>query len=1010
MEAVAMFRGKSPRTISLFNPATTGKADLHQYVDLASSLTLRSGALQEINTSAPGILRLQLPSPLNISLDLYKVDIFSATAQIKTSDGLRLQPNPENNFYRGIINGNPNSLAIVSIFKDKIQILYSDENGNKRIQQTHDGTYIAFEDKNILIPNPMDCFVRDTGDLETFENPENSSVRNMSGNCVEVYVECDFKSYQDNGSSVTNTENWVDALWNEVITLYSNESIPVLVSDIFVYTTSTPAFDTLNNTSALLNAFVSHMSNTSYNGRLAHFMSTRGLGGGIAYIDVLCSNTLMCAVSTSLSTSIVPFPTYSWSVECVTHEMGHNMGSPHTHACAWNGNNTAIDGCGPQAGYSEGCSGPIPASGTIMSYCHLISGVGINFNNGFGTQPGNKIRLKYNSASCNTGTCALPVCTTLTDPLPNSTNVDINADLSWTATQSANGYLLTVGTTPGGTNIANNLDVGLVTTYDIGALPFNTGIYVKIVPYNGLGSAIGCQQQSFTTEQNVAPSCTHLTSPLNGATNVALTAVLHWAHSVGNQAGYKLTIGTTPGGTQIANQLNVGNVNFYDPPGFLPFSATIYVKITPYGANGDVSGCSIENFSTVVPINGDFCSMAINLPCGAALSGNTTLAIADPEAFACGVDISAPGIWYTFVGDGQNTVIATCTQHSYDTQLNAYSGSCSNLTCVTGIDDFCAQGSQITFTAVNGVTYFILVQGWGGQTGTYTLTRTCYTGPLYCQASGYFPTFEWIDTVSVAGVIKSSGSTSYSDFTNQTITVSRGGSYPFLISPGFLQGARNEYYGLWIDLNKDGDFSDSGEQLFATGPSGSNVSGNITIPITASSGFTRMRVAMSHTELPAFCGTFSNGEVEDYTVNIRCNLVISTADDSGNGTLRNVSMCADDNENVLFTPALNNQIITISSGPLVVDGAWKWMANAGTNITIKAAQNVTRLLSIPTGKSAEIQYLTLIGGNTSPGSAIDNAGTLILRNAIVKPATSSSTIPIRNTGVMNVFGPTNINN
>src|SRR4029079_9068882 len=117
---------------------------------------------------------------------------------------------------------------------------------------------------------------------------------------------------------------------------------------------------------------------------------------------------------------------------------------------------------------------------------------------------------------------------------------------------------------PGGTNIVNNVDVGLVTTYDIGVLPFNTTIYVKIVPYNLLGSAIGCQSQSFTTEQNVAPACTHLTSPLNGATNVALTAVLHWAHSVGNQTGYKLTIGTTPGGTQIANQLNVGNVNFYD--------------------------------------------------------------------------------------------------------------------------------------------------------------------------------------------------------------------------------------------------------------------------------------------------------------------------------------------------------------------------------------------------------------------------------------------------------------
>lgn len=85
----------------------------------------------------------------------------------------------------------------------------------------------------------------------------------------------------------------------------------------------------------------------------------------------------------------------------MTHEMGHALGSPHTHACAWNGNNTAIDGCGPAAGYGEGCNGPIPSQGgTIMSYCHLIAGVGINFNLGFGPQPGQLIRTTVDSKSC----------------------------------------------------------------------------------------------------------------------------------------------------------------------------------------------------------------------------------------------------------------------------------------------------------------------------------------------------------------------------------------------------------------------------------------------------------------------------------------------------------------------------------------------------------------------------------------------------------------------------------
>ena len=155
------------------------------------------------------------------------------------------------------------------------------------------------------------------------------------------------------------------------------------------------------------------------------------------------------------------------------------------------------------------------------------------------------------------------------------------------------------------------------------------------------------------------------------------------------------------------------------------------------------------------------------------------------------------------------------------------------------------------------------------------------------------------------------------------------------------------------------------------------------------------------------CGTYDNGEVEDYALNIRCNLVTSLLDDSGNGTLRNVSTCADDNENILFASTLNNQIINITNGPIVVDGIWKWMATAGTNIQVKAGA-ITRLLTVPVDKSMEIQNLKLYGGTTATGSTIDNAGTLILRDTNIYPATGSNSIPVRNNGTANIFGLCNI--
>ena len=1022
-KAIQLFQGKNPATFELFNPGTEAKEDIKTYLDKAQSMTIRPEVLKALQVADQGLIRLQLPTPLDIQLDLYRANVFSEAAMIKTSDGRSFTPNPAHQFYRGIISGNPNSIAIVSVFEDRVQIVFSDQHGNKRIQQSNDGQYLMYADEDILTPKNLECYTDETNGINPAQDTSGASQRMLTGNCVEVYVECDFKCYQDNGNSVPATEEWVAELWNEVSALYENESIPVAVSDILVYTSAADdPFDQLNSTSAVLNAFQAHIASITYNGRLAHLLSTRTLGGGIAYIDVLCSTVYQVAFSANLVTNIIPVPTYSWSVEVVTHEMGHNMGSPHTHACAWNGNNTQIDDCGNQyvannGGTPEGAACynpnspilPTGTGGTIMSYCHLIGNVGINFNNGFGTQPGNLIRNRYNNAGCNTGTCSPPLCSTLTTPAPGATNVDINQDLFWASAPGATGYKLTVGTSPTNGSIVNNLDVGLVTTYNpANPLPFGTTIYVKIVPYNNLGDAVGCTNQSFTTEGDVAPSCTQMNDPANGATGVSVDAIIYWAHSAGNQTGYKISIGTTLNGTNIANLVDVGNVNFYNHPTSFPYGTTLYVKITPYWPGGDITGCASQSFTTFNPIPGDFCNTAINLPCGGSVTGNTLLALPDPGLPFCGTAVEAPGIWYTFVGDGTNAIIATCSQYSFDTQLNAYQGTCGNLVCVTGIDDFCYTGSLISFPTVSGTTYFILVQGWGGGQGTFTLTRTCYTGPFYCTASGRDAFTEWVSNVTFAGISTTSGSSSYSDYMATPITVSRGGTYTLQLTPSFLQGARNEYYKVWIDYNHDGDFVDGGEQVFSAGPSTTAVSGNVTIPVTAARATTRMRVAMRYNATPSSsCGTYDNGEVEDYALNIRCNLVTSLLDDSGNGTLRNVSTCSDDNENILFASTLNNQIINITNGPIVVDGIWKWMATAGTNIQVKAGA-ITRLLTVPVGKSMEIQNLNLYGGTTATGSTIDNAGTLILRDTNVYPATGSNSIPVRNNGTANIFGLCNI--
>ncbi|MBK7947006.1 MAG: hypothetical protein IPJ85_17610 [Flavobacteriales bacterium] len=72
-------------------------------------------------------------------------------------------------------------------------------------------------------------------------------------------------------------------------------------------------------------------------------------------------------------------------------------------------------------------------------------------------------------------------------------------------------------------------------------------------------------------------------------------------------------------------------------------------------------------------------------------------------------------------------VLSTCPDETFDTKLNVYAGPCDALTCIAGNDD--ANGdvlcSTVTFNSTAGQAYYVLLQGYNGQTGAFTLSLTC---------------------------------------------------------------------------------------------------------------------------------------------------------------------------------------------------------------------------------------------------------------------------------------------
>ncbi len=415
----------------------------NQHVTDAAYLELNENNLTNWYNSRTRNISVEIPvaTGQSFELELTRVRVTAEDFQIKINGG---EPRDYDAFpglfYRGIIKGQPNSLAALSIYNDHVRAMISDKNGNyvlaKLSEETE--TYILYNDRNLTTTPDFSCEVEESDIPKPHPHDEVEVQGRDQGDCISVYVEADNAMYIAQGSSFANVGSYITALMNEVATIYANEGITVTLATYGVWTIADP-YAAMTTTGAILPAF--RNNNPNHAGDLAHFITTRSIGGGRAYLDQLCGDSPY-AVSGSMSTSVTPVPTYSWSIMVFTHEMGHNLGSGHTHSCLWNaGGNTQIDDCGNIWWANDGDPGTSPAScynaasqivpangGTIMSYCHL-NNVGINFTLGFGPQPGNLIRTEYYNANCLTACSAgCPDDLILTTTYGTNANVDIEAD------------------------------------------------------------------------------------------------------------------------------------------------------------------------------------------------------------------------------------------------------------------------------------------------------------------------------------------------------------------------------------------------------------------------------------------------------------------------------------------------------------------------------------------------------------------------------------------------------
>ncbi|WP_179318055.1 fibronectin type III domain-containing protein [Winogradskyella helgolandensis] len=236
----------------------------------------------------------------------------------------------------------------------------------------------------------------------------------------------------------------------------------------------------------------------------------------------------------------------------------------------------------------------------------------------------------------------------------------------------------------------------------------------------------------------VPPNCdSNITS---GTTDFPIDGTLTWSAATGIPTGYKITMGSTTGGTDIANNVDLGTTISYTPTG-LAYSTTYYTTITPYNANGDATGCTEQSFLVEdAPPAGTNCANPLDvgtLPYTAI--AQTTAGFGDdysgsPGGTGCTTTsayLNGDDIVYSYTSDEDGSIDVDLTNIT-DTYTGVFIYSdCTDIgtTCATGDYNGYYDGTLdlniSNFPVLNGTTYYIVVSTWATpQDTTYDLSVT----------------------------------------------------------------------------------------------------------------------------------------------------------------------------------------------------------------------------------------------------------------------------------------------
>ena len=399
------------------------------------------------------------------------------------------------------------------------------------------------------------------------------------------------------------------------------------------------------------------------------------------------------------------------------------------------------------------------------------------------------------------------------------------------------------------------------------------------------------------------------------------------------------------------------------------------------------------------------------------IGANATAILESPCFDLTSVTSGAFSFYYHMFGDNVGTLNLEISNDNGSNWTNVFSesGSIGDIWNAQNIDISAFYGQVVKFRFIG-----LTGNGWSSDIAIDQIGIDDPIIPDYCPSNGNSTVDEYISNVTLNTIDNDSAAgisgTGYSDYTNVTTDLYIGTTYPISITPFWVSTIYNEGYAVWIDFNQDGDFNDTGEQVFTQSPTQNTpVTGNISIPTDALFGSTRMRVSLKYEGVPTPCESFDFGEVEDYTVNIAYDGLLYT----NNAWTPNAPDNTTGSENALVLDGISTIAADVALNDITISTGAELQVDATGSITLNGnivSDGMLTLNSVSDNYSSLIVDGTVIGNvryfrhtNNTAAVGEEDANDLIAPpvsgQAFNDFANSNNNIVSNNTETLYLFGP-----